>query len=89
MWTPYQMEIIMHHYVSKAIFPRATAPLYSETLSELLQIGVIDYEDGIPIVTQKGAALVDMWLQTPLPHMRWADPRTGETIDVVRNQENG
>lgn len=80
MWTPYQIEIILHHHTSTGRFPRSDAPIYSGEISHLCDLGVLFYEDGIARTTTMGKALVEMWTSTPLPKQAWIDPRTGERI---------
>lgn len=74
MWTPYQIEIILHHACSSAPFTRHTAPLYAETIEHLRELGVID-GNGPWTVTSLGHALIEMWCNTPLPIQRFVDPR--------------
>ena len=80
MWTLYQIELILHHHVSTARFPRCDAPIYAGEINNLHDLGVLCYEDGIPRTTPMGKALVEMWTSTPLPKQAWIDPRTGERI---------
>lgn len=78
MWTPYQIEIILHHNCSNAPFPRASAPAYQNTVSDLIHDGILtDIEGGEGFIktTELGAALVEMWRNTPLPVHRFVDPR--------------
>lgn len=77
MWTPYQIEIVLHHHCSLASFPRQNAPAYSGTVSDLIQAGVlIDNHDSSAVTTTElGKALVDMWCAQPLPVMSFTDPR--------------
>lgn len=76
MWTPYQIEIILHHHTGRGRFPRHDAPAYNSTLSDLIHDGVlIDEEPGLVTTTPMGRALVEMWMKTPLPEQKWVDPR--------------
>lgn len=81
MWTPYQIEIVLHHYCSKAPFPRRDAPAYGSTVADLVHDGIlIDSKDGTAIAaTEMGNALVEMWCNTPLPVQRFIDPRFERT----------
>lgn len=81
MWTPYQIEIILHHHASFGEFPRRNAPAYGETLDVLVEVGVLHRNaDGFLTTTECGAALVEMWKSTPMPQQAWIDPRTGERL---------
>jgi hypothetical protein len=79
-WTPYQIEIVLHHYYSSEPFPRCDAPLYPSTRDDLVSVGVLEWRHGIPWVTEKGKALVAMWCATPLPQQCFVDPRTNEVV---------
>ncbi|NTE87254.1 hypothetical protein [Agrobacterium rubi] len=81
MWTPYQIEIILHHHTSVGRFPRFDAPIYGETINALHDLEVLCYENGVSRTTPRGKALVEMWTSTPLPKQAWIDPRTGERIN--------
>lgn len=75
MWTPYQIEIMLHHHCSGARFPREDAPAYPYELKGLMDAGLLDYQDGIPRSTLLGQALIEMWCATPVPEIRFIDPR--------------
>ena len=78
MWTPYMIEILLHHHCSTAKFPREDAPAYRTTVEFLVDKGVLFRAgDGTIRATDCGAALVRMWCDTPLPvpFQQWRDPR--------------
>lgn len=76
MWTPYQMEILIHHHVSSAGFPRQGAPAYLKEIASLTELGLLHRtEDGWLTTTDRAAALIDMWRATPIPVQQWIDPR--------------
>jgi len=81
LWTPYEIELILHHRASLAPFPRKDAPAYADTVSRLVEMGIlttgVDIKSGIFHVTPKGEALVEMWLNTPEPIQKFIDPRFG------------
>lgn len=52
IWTPYQIEIILHHHCSAGRFPRADAPIYPETLQWIAEAGLIEWIEGIPRTTR-------------------------------------
>ncbi|MHA6684481.1 hypothetical protein [Mesorhizobium sp. A556] len=77
-WTPYQIEIVLHHHVSPTTFPRSAAPAYSPTVSDLIHDGIlIDRDDGAIETTELGRALVGMWCAQPIPVASFIDPRFG------------
>jgi hypothetical protein len=86
-WTPYEIEIVLHHHCSHARFERWTAPAYEPCVAALSQLGVLSVADapddgetsGIT-VTPLGEALIEMWLQTPLPRFAAIDPRDGKEV---------
>lgn len=75
MWSPFDIEIMLHHYHSYDRCPRADAPIYPERLAALVGKGLLEYVDGIPHSTDLGAALVRMWCETPIPVAKYVDPR--------------
>lgn len=72
MWTPYQIEILLHHHCSTARFSRADAPAFNEALGSLQEAGLLNSERR---TTDMGVAFLEMLLSTPLPVMSWSDPR--------------
>lgn len=76
-WTPYQIEIVLRHHCSQAPFPRQGAPAYSDTVTDLIEAGVLtsNYGSSVVTTTELGKALVEMWCQQPLPVASYVDPR--------------
>jgi hypothetical protein len=81
--TPFEIEIILHHYGSRGPFPRMLAPLYEPTVAHLVDVGLLDRED-FPAVTDQGRAYVAMLMATPLPTMKWVDPRDNGFVEEGR-----
>lgn len=89
-WTPYELEVILHHAHSLAPFPRYTAPLYKSTVDGLIhQCGFFTYDlspDNDKLgyskirPTEKCMVFVEMLLGTPEPRNVWLDPRDGKEI---------
>ena len=76
--TPYEIEIMLHHYASLAKFPRWTAPAYEATVAGLVTAGLLDVDDRPEsqsniTATDRGRMFVEMLCATPLPI--WSDPR--------------
>lgn len=40
-WTPYDLELFLHHATSHAKFDRWQAPLYKERLNKLVEAGLL------------------------------------------------
>jgi len=78
MITPCHLEILMHYYVSPTVYPQHDAPAVIEYTQWLVDNGVLeshlDGESGYE-VTEKGKAWIDLILATPMPVMKWCDPR--------------
>ena len=76
MWSPYQITVLLHHHTSAAEFPRSNAPVYGEVISGFIEMGLLHRNpEGFLTTTERAHALIDMWRSTPLPEMRWVDPR--------------
>jgi hypothetical protein len=76
-WTPYEIEIILHHYGSRDVFPRQSAPLYGATIQRLRENGYFDRD---MLATEKCRVFVELLLRTPEPRNIWVDPRDGKEI---------
>jgi hypothetical protein len=78
-WTPYQIEIILHHHCSLAPFTRWNAPSYNENVAHLIEMGVLVVRANSGelsyATTSLGDALVQLWRDTPLPVAIFVDPR--------------
>ncbi|MBB3411280.1 hypothetical protein FHT87_005233 [Rhizobium sp. BK316] len=77
MWTPYEIEIILHHNCSLAPFERNTAPSYWPTVKRLVDVGILrrgDIESPVE-TTDLGKGLVRLWCETPIPVQQFVDPR--------------
>ncbi|ANL02678.1 hypothetical protein [Rhizobium phage RHEph18] len=72
-WTPYEISVVLHHYVSSSPFPHKDAPIYRPTIDKLWSLGVLSITE--MEVTELGKALIDQWLRTPLPIVKYVDPR--------------
>lgn len=81
MTTPFEREILQHHYVSSAPFPRQT-DLYRETVDRFEALGLL-HRDG-DTVTSNDEALAPYFAalaRVPLPQRVWAVPeRKKETL---------
>lgn len=75
IWSPYDISIVLHHYVSNAPFPRNDAPAYVVTVNQLKEYGVLIADGERTTTTKLGQALVEMWCSQPLPVAKFVDPR--------------
>ena len=76
--TPFEIKIVLHHHSSYDEFSRADAPAYPNAVMELIKAGVLTQTTERVTTTPLGAALVQMWCDTPLPVKKWVDPRFEE-----------
>jgi hypothetical protein len=77
IWTPYAISVVIHHTVSRGRFHLDNTDHYREMVRHLTEMGLFEYEDGIPVGTDMALALLEMWCTTPLPQKKWVDPRFG------------
>ncbi len=75
MWAPGELEIMIHCYCSPERSRFYGSPFYGLTIDRLLDLGLIEYEDGIPHATERGKAFVGLLTQTPVPVAVYVDPR--------------
>lgn len=81
-WTPYAIKIVLHHYVTKEKFEYAHAPAYAEYSRSMVEQGILAPNDRDCFdVTEKGMALIQAWLDTPIPVMKWVDPRFDKAME--------
>lgn len=81
-WTPYQIEIILHHSGSRKVFPGSDVPEYRITALDLVKRDLLRLDEGYFTTTPFGDVLVQMWLNTPLPRRVFIDPRDGKEVEV-------
>lgn len=80
-WSPYQIEIILHHYCSPSIYPATNQESYDRELAWMSEHDILRRDgQGILRPTAIGEALVELWLQTPLPRQIIIDPRDRKEI---------
>ncbi len=78
IWTPYQINIVLHYHCSPAPWPLPHAPIFKDTMDDLVSKGLLEvvnadlhqYE-----ATDRGRALIEMWCATPIPRPVFVDPR--------------
>lgn len=77
-WSPFDIRLMIHFCTTPTErFQQASAPIYPERVKMLLDAGLIQTDGKLTshTATDKGCALVAMWCETPLPEMRFVDPR--------------
>jgi hypothetical protein len=79
-WSPLEIELLLKAYYyeiePKDIITRAHSCGVEQLLrSELIDLDVIKIK-GSYTITEKGKAFIEMLLNTPLPTLKWIDPRT-------------
>jgi hypothetical protein len=74
MWTPHDIEVLLHHYCIQAGWPLGDTPAYRDSIARFAAHGLIDRTD-FPRVTEKGEALIRMWCAQPVPVAQFVDPR--------------
>lgn len=77
-WSPYDIEVMLHHHCSRAPFSRSGAPAYGDAIRKLKGLGLLEEGASSPQTTAAGAALVEMWCKTPIPVIRYVDPRLAD-----------
>lgn len=75
MWTPYIIDVILHHHTSHAMYPNHSAPLYQPTIVDLIDNGILVNSGEHLTTSDLGKALVELWCSTPLPVVKFVDPR--------------
>lgn len=89
--TPNEIEILLHFHVSSTQHPRQDAPAVVDATAMMLRNALIERAGRIPggsvpptygawKTTERGAVLVAMLRETPLPVCQWVDPRTGQAV---------
>jgi len=80
--TPNEIEILIHCHCIASPHPRLGAEAVDEAIAMFLGAGIlISVGASYYKTTSRGAALVNLLCQTPLPEQRWVDPRNGAVIE--------
>lgn len=76
-WTPYDIELMLHHHCRRVPFERRDAPIFQDRMDSLVKVGLLEFSDEqqLYVSTPLGAALVEMWCNTPIPAVKYVDPR--------------
>lgn len=78
-WAPFDIHVMLHHYAVREPFSREHVPAYKDSLARLTKLGLLAWneEQQATIATPLGEAMVNMWCETPVPIVRYIDPRYG------------
>lgn len=64
-WSLYEIEVLSHHHVSPAPFPRASAPGYRVVIEKLRELGLMEPETRH--LTHLGREILNAICSTPIP----------------------
>lgn len=79
--TPLELKLLLHYHLSRDLYPLSTRYIKEATRDMFVAELIIANEDTRGYkTTAKGAALIAMLCQTPMPEQVYIDPRTGERI---------
>lgn len=77
--SPGEIKMMLHYHATRERWEPATK-WSDEMLAKLINEGLLEYVEGIPVSTGLGAAFVESICSTPVPVMAYVDPRTNELI---------
>lgn len=80
MTTPYEREVLTHHYTCSEPFPCQTI-LYSQTVERFVELGLLVRAEGVDRPLANCDAMepyMAALAAVPLPVQRWIVPATGE-----------
>lgn len=78
-FTPYELGILLHYFVSPEEHPRA--PIFEATCLRLMQLGLMTRDlrrEPVYGLTERGEAFITLGLlRTPIPEQVWQMPAGG------------
>ena len=80
-FTPLHISLMIHCYAIAEPIPNRGAPAVEEYLRQLTNFGLIKEDDKYAsgfTATERGVAWMNMLRSTPLPELRYVDPRAGK-----------
>lgn len=80
MFTPNDIEILLHCHVSHEPHPRLHAPAVQEAINRFVKDDILYKLGGTYNTTKRGAAWVEMICKTPYPELIYIDPRATDTL---------
>jgi len=86
-FTPFQLEIIIHHHWSTADFPRSAAPKYEEEVGTLCGLDLLTpAKSGCGYTTtRRGKAFMESLYNTQIPKRAYID--SNERILTIENTD--
>lgn len=81
--TPVQVEVLMHHYYcpTKYTERHQATPAAAEAEGYWVSCGCLESTAGNVQITDRGNAMVNLWLRQELPTQAWVDS-AGNVIDM-------
>jgi len=82
--SPYEIELLIHYYVSPAPHPRSEVSTIAGATQSFLTNGLIKLDETTEsgyTITERGAAHIRLLCSTPWPVQQWAD-EYGKIIDA-------
>jgi hypothetical protein len=76
--TPNDIDVLLWYHTRTVDHERLHAPAVIEAANKFLDAGIFEASNSSSrsyCMTAKGVAFIEMLLNTPLPEMRWIDPR--------------
>lgn len=80
--TPLEISLVLHYHCTPGPHPQAHAPAVREAIERFMREDILEYDPEHARaykVAERGRALVEMLCATPLPVVRWCDPRADRT----------
>jgi len=79
-WSPLQIKLLLKIYTTQTLKPNdIPAEIHKSELQYFITNGLVEKVEKINhtyALTRKGEAFIEMLLNTPLPTLKWIDPRT-------------
>jgi len=73
MFTPNDIEVLIHCHVCPNPYPRASAPAVKSTIEKFKALDLIKPTDNYYTTTLKGHSLLLAMQKTPMPLLAWVD----------------
>ena len=83
--TPLGITVVLHYYTTPEALPNSDAPAVREMVSSLIRDGILGREAlGLPFVTDRGRAWIELLLRTPFPRMAWVDENGNDILGETK-----
>jgi predicted transcriptional regulator len=78
-WSPLQIKLLLKIHTTQTLKPNdIPSEIHRNELKYFITNGLVEKVEGINhtyALTDKGVAFIEMLLNTPLPELKWIDPR--------------